>query len=286
MPTPTCLPRRDGHTHTEFCLHGSRESTELMIARAVELGFASYSLTEHPPLPAGFDDPAPDKTCGITWDDLDSYLELGQRLKKQFSGKIEIKAGLEVDFIPGFEAETRKLLDYCGARLDDGLLSVHFLPGKNGWRCVDHSVEDFEEGMLGFYGSVEAVHEAYWETLKQALLADLGPHKPRRASHLSLVHKYQLRHPLKNPQQFRPIIESILDLIATQKMELDLDAAGLFKPDCREIYPAPWIIREALRRQIPLVYGSDTHSLAGVGQGFDEACKIVADASLSLQSAV
>jgi histidinol-phosphatase (PHP family) len=283
MPIQNELPRRDGHTHTEFCLHGSRESAESMIGRAIELGFTSYSLTEHPPLPSGFEDPAPDKTCGISWNDLDCYLRMSQRLKQEFAGQIDLKAGLEVDFISGFEAETRKLLDYCGTRLEDSLLSVHFLPGKKGWRCVDHSLEDFEEGMLGFYGSIEAVHQAYWDALKQALLSDLGPYKPRRIGHLSLVHKFQLRHPLQNPQQFRPAIEAILDLIAAGGMEIDLDAAGLFKTDCREVYPAPWIIREALRRQIPMVYGSDAHSLAGVGQGFSEACKIVADASSSLQ---
>jgi histidinol-phosphatase (PHP family) len=58
-------------------------------------------------------------------------------------------------------------------------------------------------------------------------------------------------------------------------LELDLNAAGLFKPDCREIYPAPWIVAEALNRDIRFVYGSDTHSVKGVGQGFDKAQEIL-----------
>ena len=49
MSQSSILPKRDGHTHTEFCPHGSRESTELFIRRAIELGFETYSLTEHPP---------------------------------------------------------------------------------------------------------------------------------------------------------------------------------------------------------------------------------------------
>jgi histidinol-phosphatase (PHP family) len=145
-------------------------------------------------------------------------------------------------------------------------------------------LKDFGEGMLGFYGTIEAVHQAYWETVRQAVLSDLGPLKPRRIGHFSLPHKYQLKHPLANPQQFRPAIEEILDLIKAQNMELDLDTAGLFKPECREVYPAPWIIIEALRREIPLVYGSDTHSLKGVGQGFEEAKRIVEDASTKINS--
>ena len=269
------LPRRDGHTHTEVCLHGSKEPTEQFIERAIDLGFETYSLTEHPPLPEGFEDPTPDKTCGMLRADLGSYFEMAQRLKKKYAGQINIRVGLEVDYVPGFEAETRALLAEVGPDLQDGLLSIHFLKGKGGWRCVDYSPEDFAEGLLSVYGSVEAIHKTYWSTVKQAILADLGPYKPTRLSHLSLIHKFQLRYSLKNPRQFAPEILEILDLIQSRPLELDLNAAGLFKPDCREIYPAPWIVAEALKRDIRFVYGSDTHSVKGVGQGFDKAQEIL-----------
>ncbi len=269
------LPRRDGHTHTEFSLHGSGEATAGFIHRAIELKFESYSLTEHPPLPRGFQDPTPDKSCGMAWDQLEPYLVHAQLLKKQFADQMEIKVGLEVDYIPGFEGETREMLKQYGSALEDSLLSVHFLEGKGGWRCVDFSPEDFQDGLVEAYGSLEAVHAAYWSVVRQAIEADLGPYKPRRIGHLSLVHKFQLKYPLKSPQQFRPQVLEILDLIKAKGLELDLNTAGLFKPDCREIYPAPWILQEALQRGIPYVYGSDTHSVKGVGQGYEEASKIL-----------
>jgi histidinol-phosphatase (PHP family) len=265
------LIRRDGHTHTEFCPHGSREATELMIKRAIELGFVSYSLTEHPPLPPGFEDPAPTKDCFIEEDDLEVYFRLARRLKQKFAGQIDLRIGLEVDYIPGYEGWMRDLLRRCGADLDDALLSIHFMQGRGGWRCVDHSPDDFRAGLLEVYGSAEAVHQAYWALVKDALSVDLGPYKPRRIGHLSLVHKFQKQFPLNHPEHFRPQVEEILDMIKAKNMELDLDAAGLFKPDCQEVYPAPWIIKEAIQRGIPLVYGSDAHSVRGVGQGFDEA---------------
>ena len=155
------------------------------------------------------------------------------------------------------------------------MLSVHFLPGKEGWRCVDYSAEDFKDGLLDIYGSIEAVHEAYWLTVQQAIEADLGPFKPRRIGHLSLVHKFQKKFPLPNPKQFQPKVCEILDQIQAKGMELDLNAAGLFKPDCQEIYPPAWILRQAIQRKIPLVYGSDAHSVQGVGQGFEVAERLV-----------
>jgi histidinol-phosphatase (PHP family) len=274
MPAPT-LARRDGHTHSEFCPHGSREATEQFIERAIALGFETYSLTEHPPLPLDFIDPTADRSCGMRQEDLEPYLLHAQALKRRYADRIAIRVGLEVDYIPGYESVIRSMLDDCGSQLDDALLSVHFLEGKGGWRCVDLSPEDFQDGLIDVYGSVEAVHGTYWTLVKQAVEADLGPYKPRRMSHLSLAHKFQLKHPLKNPQHFRPQITEILEVIHERGMELDLDAAGLFKPDCLEIYPAPWIIAEAVKRGIPFVYGSDTHSVKGVGQGFDEAQRIL-----------
>lgn len=269
------LARRDGHTHTQFCPHGSHEPTERFIDRAIELGFTSYSLTEHAPLPGGFIDPTADQSCGMRPEDLEPYLAHAQRLKILYAERIEIRVGLEVDYIPGYETEIRSMLNAQGSQLDDALLSVHFLQGKGGWRCVDFNPEDFLQGLVEPYGSVEAVHAAYWAAVEQAVEADLGPYKPRRMSHLSLVHKFQLKHSLKQPRHFQRQIFRILDAMQERGMELDLDAAGLFKSDCREMYPAPWIVAEALRLGIPFVYGSDTHSVKGVGQGFDEAERVV-----------
>jgi len=269
------LARWDGHTHTQFCPHGSREPTEQFIQRAIEKGFRIYSLTEHPPLPNDFHDPTPDQSCGMRASDLEAYLEHALALKIKYSRDIEVRVGLEIDYIPGFEPAIRDLLRSVGSQLDDALLSVHFLPGKGGWRCIDYSSEDFQDGLVDVYGSVEAVHDAYWKMITQAIQADLGPCAPRRIGHLSLINKFQLKHPLPNPDQFRPEVVAILDLISEEKVHLDLDAAGLFKPDCRETYPAPWIIAEALKRKIEFVFGSDTHSVNGVGKGFDQAQQIL-----------
>ena len=47
--------KMDGHTHTQLCAHGSGEKTERMIEKAIRLGFTDYCITEHAPLPVGFE---------------------------------------------------------------------------------------------------------------------------------------------------------------------------------------------------------------------------------------
>ena len=43
----------DGHTHTNFCRHGSSSSMEEYVERAIELGFHRYSITETSPAAIG-----------------------------------------------------------------------------------------------------------------------------------------------------------------------------------------------------------------------------------------
>lgn len=62
--------------------------------------------------------------------DLMPYFEELQHLQKQYAQDIRIRIGLEVDYIQGFEQETRQFLDTYGHFLDDAILSVHFCNGK------------------------------------------------------------------------------------------------------------------------------------------------------------
>ena len=48
---------------------------------------------------------------------------------------------------------------------------------------------------------------------------------------------------------------------------LDYNGAGTSKPLCREPYPPHWVIEEAIKLSIPLVYGSDAHQAKELGQG-------------------
>lgn len=268
------MPRRDGHTHTQFCYHGSGEHAELYVQRAVELGFQTYSLTEHPPLPEMLTSRIPNgreliEELAMPMEQLDDYLGMVEGLKAKFGSQIKLLTGLEVDYIPGMEAWTAELLGRCGSRLEDGLLSVHFLPGKGGWRCVDYNAEDFKEGLVDYYGSAERVYQAYYEAVEQSLDADLGLYKPKRVGHLTLIHKYKDVVAPSDPDCCHDAIIRILDKVKAKGMELDVNLAGLYQPACREVYPPEWILREAVKRDIPLVYGSDSHSAAHVGRGYD-----------------
>lgn len=266
----------EGHTHTELCPHGSGEATEKMVQRAIELGFEEYCITEHAPLPKGFErvyegSPEGIIEASLSWNQLDDYIKLVRALQKKYCNVIKISLGFEVDYLPGFEDQIRVFLDEYGPLTEQNILSVHFMCGANNkfW-CLDLSPEDFEKGFSPLFSNPQLLYCNYFELVKSSLEADLGEFKPQRIGHMSLIKKYQDYFGL--PEFFNKdtmqLITQIIKLIKNQGRQLDFNTAGMYKTYCNEFYPGGQICRLAYKNKIPLIYGSDAHSIAEVGRGY------------------
>ncbi|WP_214481642.1 histidinol-phosphatase HisJ [Bacillus sp. SM2101] len=263
--------KSDGHVHTPYCPHGTDHSIEQYINRALSLNLSEISFTEHAPLPVGFEDPTPQQDSAMKPSQLEEYIATISTLKEKYKSEIKINIGLEVDYIQGFESETKEFLNTYGAVLDDSILSVHFLLNNGAYHCIDYSPEMFHT-IIQKIGSIEKVYQQYYETVYQSVIADLGEHKPKRIGHITLVKKFQKKFPCK--LTFSDEIVELLSMVKKEKMQLDYNGAGVNKPLCKEAYPSDWIILEAIKQGIPLVYGSDAHSVKDLGQGYSHIiCK-------------
>lgn len=260
------MRKRDGHIHTPFCPHGSEDSLEKYITKAIDEGFTEITFTEHAPLPISFVDPTPDKDSGMKPELLEAYFEQLHLLKEHYKKQIIINIGLEIDYIVGFEQQTRNFLTEIGPMLDDAILSVHFLQHAGNYTCIDFS----ENVYLQFaeqVGGIEAMYNLYYETVKQSIVADLGPYKPRRIGHPTLIHKFQLTH--NQSINDRAQIEAVLQLMKTHGYELDFNSAGLSKMYCQEPYPNYEYAAFAKQIGIPIVFGSDAHTAKDLHQHYD-----------------
>lgn len=258
----------DGHVHTPYCPHGSSDSFKAYVEQALKQGYQTITFTEHAPLPESFHDPVPDKDSGMKRSLMESYIRDIQKIKKEYQKDIDILLGLEVDYIEGYQQQTSRFLSDYGDILEDSVLSVHFLKGPSGrYHCIDFSESAFQKAVEDF-GSVDKVYQAYFSTLEESIQADLGPNKPARIGHMTLIRKFHHRFP--SPAGWDESIPELLKLIKQKNYQLDYNGAGYYKPACKESYPPHSIATQAYQAGIPLVYGSDAHTSSAIGQGLDQ----------------
>lgn len=258
--------KKDGHIHTPFCPHGTSDPLEKYIEKAIAQNFSQITFTEHAPLPTNFIDPTPDKDSGMNPKLLTAYIEKLQLLKDEYAQDITINIGLEVDYIIGYETETRAFLDIIGPLLDDSILSVHFLKYNNTYACIDFSKEVYLD-VAQKVGGISALYNLYYETVLKSIDANLGYYKPKRIGHPTLIHKFQLAHgeTIQDDDQ----IKEVLLRMKEKGLELDVNSAGLSKSYCKEPYPPMHMINFAQSISLPLVFGSDAHSVKDLHQHYE-----------------
>lgn len=164
---------------------------------------------------------------------------------------LPVKLGLEVDYVPGREAETQEILapypwDYL-------LGSVHFINGLG---------VDGEPRLLDSVG-VEEAWRVYFETLISAASSGLFD----SLSHPDLVKIFGER-----VDEFD--YEPVADAIAGAGVAVEVSTAGLHKP-VGELYPHPELLAACRARGVPVTLASDAHEPAGVGRDFDRARELL-----------
>lgn len=263
MKDNLCL--RDGHIHTPFCPHGTKDSLESYVEEALKHNLAEISFTEHMPFPVYFlEDKDFQDECATPKEHMMDYFEAIKKIKEKYKDKIKINIGMEVDFIEGIEEETKKLLNEYGPNVEDGLLSVHFLKIGNKYTDID-GLDGFKRA-VDYYGSVEKVYDKYYETLIKAVKSDLGHYKPKRIGHPNLIRIFNKLYPIEYKNY--EVLETLAKEIKERDYEVDVNTAGLRKPYCGEVYVSG-IFKELVNKYgIRKVYGSDSHTSSDVAKDF------------------
>ncbi len=253
--------------HSPYCPHGTQDSFEMYIKKALTEGLKEITFTEHMPFPCYFmDDKEFLDECAPSEEVIEKYFNEVKKIKLKYENKIKINIGLEVDFIEGYEEQIKKLLDIYGSKLEDGLLSVHFIKMGDEYTAIDGK-EGFERA-LEVLGTTEKVYDKYYETLLKAIKADLGQFKPRRIGHPNLIRIFNQLYPIEYNN--KGLLEEIVQEIKKRDYEVDVNTAGLRKPYCGEIYVSGMFKELVDKYGVKKVYGSDSHTASDVGRDFDK----------------
>jgi len=68
-----------------------------------------------------------------------------------------------------------------------------------------------------------------------------------------------------------------LDYIGQTNVIMEVNTGGISRGAIDSIYPSPWILKEARKRDIPIMLNSDAHNPKHLDFYFDESLKIIKD---------
>lgn len=213
-------------------------------------GLKGIVITCHCPLPDGFS-----AAVRMRPEQFETYVEMVERARQAWAGRVDVRLGLECDFYPGVEPWMEKLLTR---------VPLHHVLGS-----VHYQVPDYRR--LYFTGDVFAYQQLYYE--HQAQAAESGFFD-------TIAHPDLIKNELPEEWIFpriRPFIERALNRIAATGVAMELNTSGMNKlvPEMNPGISQLELMRE---RGIPVVLGADAHSPKRVADRFVEAMEILQSA--------
>ncbi len=265
-------------TEQDHVKHGI-DKLEDVIDKAIEAKHPSITFIIHSPRLTNFRYIAERDTNVKFIRGNRSYLNYPKRianLRKKYEGKINIKYGVELEWMgPELGLQWSRSKIFQAEDADYVIGSVHFAPEGLPY---DGSKEE-ALALLKLRGSLEAYWDGYFNEMIQMIecfgsmiqvighidLPKLNVDMPE-----ALVNFRTSDHPLAN--KFR----TLLELIADRNLALDVNMAGAFKGV--GVYPTQNILKQANALQIPVCVGTDTHHVKYYGLNYKESLEYIKEA--------
>lgn len=181
-----------------------------------------------------------------------TYQEMVQAAREEYAGRVDVRLGLESDWLPGLEDWLETL--HANAPLHYVLGSVH------------PQLQEYKD--LYLTGDWPTFHEQYFLHLAEA--AETGLYDC--LSHPDLVKNYGTE--TWDVTARMPHILRCLDRIAATGIAMELNTSGKNKT-LPQMNPGPEILRAMCERDIPVVVGSDAHEPGRVADNFLEAYNVL-----------
>ncbi|MDR0758426.1 MAG: histidinol-phosphatase, partial [Tannerella sp.] len=257
------------HSHCTFC--DGHSEPEDFIGAALSQNFRAYGFSSHSPLPF-------ETVWNMSASDMPAYLREIARLKEKYKDRIEIYAGLEIDYLD--ETCNASSPYFRSLPLDYRISSIHFLPWRlplqeDNMSCIDGGYGGFAEAVGKHYGGdIRLIVKDFFESSMQMVEAggfDIVGHPDKIYMNGSLYPGFDLA-----ADWYRKPFAAFLDLIAEKELTVEINTKNLHRKN--QIYPHASMFGELRQRNIPVIVNSDCHFTALVNDGRTEALALLKDA--------
>ncbi len=249
----TMNPLCDYHMHTPLSGHAGGAPSEF-VERAISLGLEEIGFSDHAPL-LSHDDPS----ITMSRAQVPEYHRMIEEVRARFTGKTRVRIALEADYLPGYEKQTRAVVE--AYPYDYIIGSVHFI---GDWAFDDPNATEKWNGV-----DVEKTYRDYYSLLRKSAESGLF----QIMGHVDLPKKFGHRPKTDLTMEIRRTAE------AFQKsgVVVEINTAGLRKP-VQEIYPSLEALKIYGEAGVPITFGSDAHAPQEVAAGFEAGADLARQA--------
>ena len=234
----------DYHMHT--VLSDGKNDHEEMVWAAIEKGLEEIGFTDH--------------VCikPVTWAmsaiDIPVMTNQIQQIQKKFQDRINIRYGIEMDYIPGAESEIKQMID--SVPLDFVIGSVHFIGDWN---------FDSDKSLYGKWSN-DRLYEMYFDLINKTASSGLFD----TIGHLDIIKKFQV-YP---ESDLTDMFEETIRILAQNNMVVELNTGGADRP-CGEFTPGKMLLEMCYKHNIEVTLGSDAHQRSQVARHYETAVELL-----------
>jgi histidinol-phosphatase (PHP family) len=227
----------DYHTHNARCGHAQGQ-VEDYVKAAISRGLTDIGISDHSPLYyMDGNDPQPNQA--MAKDELESYVEEVLALKERYAGQINIRLGLESDYIEDMEDFYRGILGKYP--FDYVIGSVHHVLGAHVYHAQRWNSRP----------DPMAVYAEYYRLVKKSAQSGLFD----ILGHTTAILAYS---PRPIPTEIEALQDDALEAIREANVCVEVNTSG-FRKMRTDPFPSARMIEKAVSRGIPLTFSSDAH---------------------------
>lgn len=242
------------HTHSRYC-DGKGELREY-VEYAIAHGFTHLGFSGHAPVPF-------QNNFAIDHSEYGNYCNEVRALREEYSDRIKIHLGLEIDYIPGVLDDFSSLISEGGLEYCIG--SVHLVNDRSVnpddlWFIDGSHQEVYDDGIRRiFNGDARKAVTAFFHQNNEMIERV----RPTIIGHFDKVVMHNKdRYFTYDEPWFQSLVNETVDLIRQYGIICEINTRGLYKGRHTDFYPASSTIKHLCELNIPVLVGSDAHAPA------------------------
>lgn len=243
------------HTHTIFC--DGKNTAEEMAEAAYKLGFTSLGFSAHSPM--NFEN---DYECPI--ENLNDYITTINRLKKEYSDKMEIYCGIELD-------EDSADVDIDLSKFDYVIVAKHQFHFESRDYYIDLSADHLSEMVnKEFSGDWLAMAKQYYSDYADFVIKT----NPDVVAHFDIIQKFNDNCELFDSKSPAYKLTTLLYLekicLNCPDAIFEVNSGAMYRCGNKKPYPAPFIMKALKKHDMKICISSDAHCTDALDYKFDE----------------